>query len=214
MTTPTRATALVVSLLLVGGLAACADPVEGAAPTPTASATATATASGTPSSTAAQDIPLAGHNEVDTEFAQLMLLHHEGGVDMAGLAATNAGSPGVIDLAAAILAVQGPEIDTLTSWLDQWGEGVVDASTAAVHEGMLMDDLQHDEAMTELAWLTGPEFDARFLELMIAHHEGAVTMARTQIAGGVDDAAVELARTIVHDETVEITLMEGLLAAL
>lgn len=206
MTTPTRTTALVASLLLVGGLAACADPAQGPAPTPTSAASTGATA--------AQDIPEAGHNDADTEFAQLMLLHHQGGVDMAGLAATNAASQDVVDLASGIQAAQGPEIDTLTSWLDRWGEGRADASVAVVHESMLMDDLQHDEAMIELAGLTGPEFDARFLELMVSHHEGAVALARAEIAAGVDAQAVELARTIVRDESVEIALMEGLVAGL
>lgn len=64
--------------------------------------------------------------------------------------------------------------------------------------------------MAELAGLSGREFDQRFLELMIAHHEGAVTMAEDELADGQNPQARELAQKIIDDQQAEITEMEQL----
>ena len=200
----TRLTALAVSIALAGALAACRDP----APRPCQAARTTASA-------VAEDAPGVTHSDVDTTFAQLMTIHHEVAVEMASLAETNAGSQDVLDLAAAISAAQGPEIETMTWWLERWGED--SAALASMdgldHTGMQMDGLTQDEVMFELGGITGAEFDRRFLELMVAHHEGAVVMAQAEIDGGVNDEAIELAESIVTAQTAEIALMQGMLTA-
>lgn len=198
----TRITAAAVSLALLGALAACADP----APGPTQAATTTAPA-------VAEDAPGVTHSDVDTTFAQLMTIHHEGAVEMASLAETNAGSPTVRDLASTISAAQEPEIETMTWWLESWGEdsAALASMNGMDHTGMQMDGLAQDEVMFELGGITGAEFDQRFLELMVAHHEGAIVMAQAEIDGGVNDEAVELAESIIAAQTAEIALMQGML---
>ncbi len=66
----------------------------------------------------------AGHNDADIAFAQQMIPHHLGAVQMADLAPTRATSQGVKDLAIKIKAAQAPEIDQMTSWLKVWGADV------------------------------------------------------------------------------------------
>ncbi|GAA2008266.1 DUF305 domain-containing protein [Nakamurella flavida] len=66
------------------------------------------------------------------------------------------------------------------------------------------------EQMAELTAATGADFDARWLELMIAHHRGAVTMAGVELESGVDSDALELARTIAETQATEIGEMEQL----
>src|SRR5665647_1569471 len=58
--------------------------------------------------------------------------------------------------------------------------------TGMDHGSMEMDGLDQAEAMTELGQTTGTDFDRRFLELMIAHHTGALDMAQTQLADGTN----------------------------
>jgi uncharacterized protein (DUF305 family) len=41
--------------------------------------------------------------------------------------------------------------------------------------------------------VTGAEFDRQFLDLVIAHHQGALTVAERQLSGGVETQAQELA---------------------
>lgn len=153
------------------------------------------------------------HNDADTEFAQLMIVHHEGAVEMADLAVGQAESQDVRDLAGRISAAQGPEIEQMTSWLEAWGE---ESAPMAGHEGMdhggmEMDGMSQEEAMSHLESLSGAEFDRRFLELMIAHHRGAVEMAGTELEDGQNPQALELAQAIVDGQQAEITEMEQML---
>lgn len=78
------------------------------------------------------------------------------------------------------------------------------------HGGMDMDGMSQDEAMAELEGLSGTEFDRRFLELMVAHHEGAFEMAQTQLADGESPQALELAQQIIDDQQAEISQMEDM----
>ena len=99
------------ALLAVAPLASCAAPTQTAEPTASVS---TSAQNGGPVSSQ--------HNDADTMFAQMMIVHHEGAIEMAEAALTNAGSAEIKALAERISAAQGPEIDQMTSWLQAWGE--------------------------------------------------------------------------------------------
>ena len=64
----------------------------------------------------------------------------------------------------------------------------------------------------ELRGLTGAPAERRFLELMIAHHQGAVEMADAVLARSSNDVVVALAQSIVDSQTSEIDLMTDMLA--
>ncbi|MBC7291827.1 MAG: DUF305 domain-containing protein [Actinotalea sp.] len=155
-------------------------------------------------------------NDADTEFAQMMVIHHEGALEMAAFAAAEATTEEVRALAQRIEAAQQPEIDLMTSWLQRWDQDMPDeaAHGGMDHGGMDMDGLSQDEAMAELRGLSGADVDRRFLELMIAHHRGAVEMSETQRENGENPEAVELAGRIIDDQQAEITEMERLLGDL
>ncbi|MFD0902515.1 DUF305 domain-containing protein [Actinomadura sediminis] len=147
----------------------------------------------------------AAHNAQDVMFAQMMIPHHRQAVEMAELAATRAGSPEVRELAVQIAKAQGPEIRTMTGWLESWGE------PEAGHAGHGMDGMMSGEQMTELEGLSGAAFDRAFLEMMIEHHEGAVTMARDEQARGGFPDAKAMAGAIVRTQRAEIAKMRKLL---
>jgi uncharacterized protein (DUF305 family) len=63
------------------------------------------------------------HNDPDVTFAQMMIVHHQGAIEMADLAPARAASQQVKDLAVKIKAAQGPEIEQMTGWLQAWGVG-------------------------------------------------------------------------------------------
>ena len=69
-------------------------------------------------------------------------------------------------------------------------------------------ELASDEKLTAA---TGAAFDKQFLTMMIAHHEGAITMANEQTAKGSNPQAKALASKIVADQQAEITTMKDLL---
>ena len=69
-----------------------------------------------------------------------------------------------------------------------------------------------DEAtMTKLESLNGTEFDKLWLESMISHHQGAIEMAKAEIANGDNVDAKGLAQTIVDTQQAEIGQMKQML---
>lgn len=156
------------------------------------------------------------HNAADLAFVQGMLPHHAGALTMSQLADGRAADSRVVDLADRIETAQGPEIDTMTGWLEEWGEPLPEENTNGMHrsaEGMDMSGMSEDErAMLDSA--SGPEFDRMFLQMMIPHHQGALDMAETEIADGADADAVALARDIVGSQRAEIGEMQTLLTEL
>jgi uncharacterized protein (DUF305 family) len=72
------------------------------------------------------------------------------------------------------------------------------------------------EDLSQLELATGAPFDRRFLELMIAHHQGALAMVEGLYAagGGLEPAVDGIARGVEADQTIEITRMQELLPTL
>jgi uncharacterized protein (DUF305 family) len=212
----TRLAAVSGGLALALALAACGDGADEATSAGTTPSTevSTGTAGATAHSAEALD---ADHNDADTMFAQMMIVHHEGAIEMADLALVKADADEVRTLAERISAAQGPEIEEMTSWLETWEEETSpggDMEGMDHHGGMDMGGTDQEAAMAELESLSGVAFDRRFLELMIMHHEGAVEMARTELDDGKNPRALDLARTIILDQEMEIAEMEQMRDAL
>ena len=163
-----------------------------------------ASSSSTEEAAAAEDF-----NEADVMFAQGMIPHHEGALEMAQLAADRAESPEVKALAGRVEAAQGPEIETMTAWLEEWGEPVEgEGSGMSGMSGMSEDDMAALEAAT------GAEFDRMFLEMLAEHHRMAIDMAETEVDEGQNADAVALAEKIIADQSAEIEEIEQLLGTL
>lgn len=195
------------ALALAGALllGACGngDGTSGTATEPAPEATTTNTAA-------------AQFNDADVTFAQDMIPHHRQAVDMAEFAETRAQSPQVKELAAKIKAAQDPEIQTMTGWLEQWGEDVPeDMGDMEGHGGMDMGDdmpgMMSSEDMDKLEAAKGAEFDKMFMEMMIEHHEGAIEMAKTEQSDGKYAEAKQLALAIEKAQAAEIATMRKLL---
>lgn len=204
MTLPRRVADAALATALVAALTACS---------------ATPTTAGTQSATATTRTESAGatrHNAADAEFAQMMIVHHEGAIEMAELASSTAATDEVRALAQRIAAAQGPEIEQMSGWLDAWGEAQpADAEMGSMgHEGMDMGGLDQQAVMDELSALSGTDFDQRFLELMIEHHRGAILMAETERGAGQNTDAIQLAGVIIDAQSAEVTEMSNLLRAL
>lgn len=189
----------VLSLTLV--LTGCSD-----ASTPTDGAT---TSSEAPSSTA---------TEADEMFVTMMIPHHEQAVEMSDIVlAKDDLDPQVAELAQQIKKAQGPEIDRMLSWLEDWGvEYDPDAAGGMDHGSMgeSMDGMMSEEDMAALEEADGPTAGRLFLEQMIMHHEGAVDMAETALQDAQNPDVLELAQQVIDDQTAEIATMKDLLTQL
>jgi uncharacterized protein (DUF305 family) len=145
----------------------------------------------------------------DVMFAQTMVPHHQQAVEMADLALTRASSADVKALAAKIKAAQDPEIATMNGWLGQWGARTGSAGMSGMDHGGAGMMSQAD--LTKLSEASGAQFDRMWLTMMVAHHQGALTMAKDVLATTESAQVRTVARSIVDGQTTEIATMTGLL---
>jgi uncharacterized protein (DUF305 family) len=73
-----------------------------------------------------------------------------------------------------------------------------------------MSGMMSPQQMRGLETATGAAFDRAFLEMMVAHHTGAIEMARTELARGQSPEAKGLAREIIDAQQSEIAQMQVL----
>ncbi|MGW7043648.1 DUF305 domain-containing protein [Streptomyces avermitilis] len=176
-------------------------------------------AAGSSSSPSSSPSPSGRFNGADVTFAQQMIPHHQQAVEMAELADGRASDQDVKDLAAAIERAQDPEISTMRGWLKSWGRP--GSSTASGMPGMHhgaggtdMAGMMSDAHMKELKAARGTAFDKMFAQMMIDHHEGAITMAEDEQKSGRSADAKKLAGTVITNQTAEITKMNRILGRL
>jgi len=153
----------------------------------------------------------AEHNDADVAFAKDMVPHHEQAVEMSDMALQKAENVKVKELATRIKAAQGPEIKQMKGWLKDWGESADDMGDHSGMPGMDMNGMMTDAEMKELGAASGAAFDKLFLEGMIRHHEGAVTMSQDELAKGKFPEAKTLAQQIIDSQNAEIAEMKALL---
>jgi uncharacterized protein (DUF305 family) len=109
---------------------------------------------------------------------------------------------------------QRDEITFIERWLRARGEPLPE-----MHAGMpmsMMPGMLTPEQMERLRTARGEEFDRAFLELMIQHHEGAITMVETLFAtsgAGQDSEIFRFASDVESDQRMEIDRMSGQLQA-
>jgi uncharacterized protein (DUF305 family) len=160
------------------------------------------------------------HNAQDVTFAQQMIPHHTQAVDMAKLVPTRSTNAKIVDLASRIEKAQSPEIQQMQGWLTTWGVTSPMSSMPGMTSSMSMPGMSGgvtggmtDADMQQLAGAKGTQFDSMWLSMMIAHHQGAIDMAKTEVAQGSNAEAKSLAQKIIDGQQAEITEMQGLQTA-
>ena len=189
-----------IALVLVLALAGCGPQAAPAVPA-------------TPSPSA-----VAAPNGVDLLFAQMMVVHHAQAVQLSRILLAR---PGVrereLRIAGFIAQDQQREIDEMNAWLVAWGRPAVDPADPVVRQlhgggdaaahGMLSD------AQLDQVRAAAPAAASRlFLRQMIAHHTGAITMARSVLDDGANDYVRTLAKHIINEQAAENDAMRALLA--
>lgn len=167
-------------------------------------------------------------------FARDMQTHHQQGVELAMIVRDGTDDPDVRLLAYDIATTQAQQAGQLYGWLRQWGLSQAGAepsmtwmtrppadgsahdghAEAGTHEpGAPMPGLATRAQIEALQVASGVEAERQFLELMIAHHEGALEMAEAVLARSDDEVVVPFATSVVTSQTAEIALMTSMLAA-
>ncbi|MBB4907526.1 DUF305 domain-containing protein [Actinophytocola algeriensis] len=152
--------------------------------------------------------PDGSYNDTDVMFLQMAVPQHEQGIEMARLATERASRADVRNLAAAIEATQSDELAEMKDWLVKWNQPVAydpDPNAHKGHGGMHGSDPAVLEVLRDTP--PGPDFDARFLNLLTGHQHGAVELARMEEKEGRHPDARALAGRIVKSRTAQIQQM-------
>lgn len=143
-------------------------------------------------------------NDADLTFLQGMIPHHEEAVDMARLVPDRTDRPELNQLAENVISSQQAEIDQMEQMLTEAGAERDDAGNGGHGD---MPGMMGAEELERLASLDGIDFDLAFIDMMIAHHEGAITSAEQVIDGGANPQARQLAEGVVAEQEAEIAQM-------
>jgi uncharacterized protein (DUF305 family) len=153
----------------------------------------------------------------DVRFMQGMIHHHAQALDMTALLATRTSSDDMKKLAQRIEISQADEIKMMQRWLEVRHQEVPSEHAHHMPGAPLMPGMLTSEEMDHLAALKGAAFDRQFLEGMIKHHAGALTMVQELFAtpgAGQDSDVFAFASDVDADQRMEIDRMGAMLKEL
>jgi uncharacterized protein (DUF305 family) len=147
------------------------------------------------------------HNDTDVMYLQMMVAHHEQGLEMVRLAEKTAKRDDIKILAQAVDATQSDEVALMKSWLTEWKKPTtVDhaPSAHADHGGL---PATGPEEIAALKKAKGKAFETAFLNLFVAHQHNAVEMANLEAADGVNAEAKAFAERVKQSRSDQIKQM-------
>jgi uncharacterized protein (DUF305 family) len=163
---------------------------------------------------AAADVSKVDYIDTDIKFMQGMIGHHAQAIEMVTFIPTHTHRREMVLLGQRIDISQNDEIKMMQEWLRARGQQVPALTAMHAHGATLMPGMLTEEEMARLARANGDEFDRLFLEGMIKHHEGAITMVKELFAApgaGQDVSVFSFANDVDIDQRMEIQRMGALL---
>lgn len=160
-------------------------------------------ACGSDDTSSAGSAPNAAGNGIDRAFVADMIPHHESAVEMARIAERRGQSTFVKELAADITRTQKSEITTMKGIASRLDAAGVEAESLGIAEH----EMGMDADVSRLQ--TAKPFDRVFIDMMVPHHQGAIRMARVELAKGSNAEAKQLATDIVAAQAREIRAMNA-----
>ena len=165
----------------------------------------------------ARDLSHVQYTGADIKFMQGMIGHHAQAVEMVALVPSRTSSNDVRKLALRIDVSQQDEMTMMQGWLRERSQRLPDPHAHNMMGAALMPGMLTPEEMTRLAAAKGADFDRLFLEGMIKHHAGAITMVRELFAtdgAGQTPEIFSYASDVDADQRLEIDRMSSMLKEL
>ncbi|HEV8208977.1 MAG TPA: DUF305 domain-containing protein [Vicinamibacterales bacterium] len=165
----------------------------------------------------ASDLSQVQYTGADIKFMQGMIGHHAQAVEMVALVPQRSASDAVRKLAQRIDVSQQDEMKMMREWLQARSQQIPDPRAHHMMGTTLMPGMLTPEEMARLAAATGAEFDRLFLEGMIKHHSGAITMVHELFAtegAGQTPEIFSYASDVDADQRMEIDRMDSMLREL
>ena len=165
------------------------------------------------STTQATDLSKVQATAADVKFMQGMIGHHAQAVEMVSLIKDRTANPDMNRLGLRIQVSQDDEMSMMRTWLSERGQAI--PGPHAHHEpGGFMPGMLTSEEMAALAAAKGVEFDRLFLQGMIKHHLGAITMVEELFktpSAGQEGGIFAFASDVEADQRMEIERMGAML---
>ena len=157
-------------------------------------------------------------NAADKAFVAQMIPHHQMAVQMAQSAKQRGGHADTTKLAGDIISAQDAEIAQMRTLAKSIGVKPAAMPSGSMSEtgGMAGDAKALGLSMKEMGMSMNmamldkaKPFDRAFIDMMIPHHQGAIRMARAELAKGKDTQLKKIATGIVAAQTREIAKMNS-----
>lgn len=161
------------------------------------------------------EIEGAEYTRADVGFMQGMIHHHTQALRMTALVPGRTTDEAFRRMAQRMEISQTDEIAMMQSWLRDRDLEAPEGDPRSDEPLMMMPGMLSPEQMQRLRESTGAEFERYFLEYMIQHHEGAITMVRDlySTAGAAQESTINFfANEVDADQTIEIQRMQQMLA--
>ncbi|MBP2325130.1 uncharacterized protein (DUF305 family) [Kibdelosporangium banguiense] len=139
----------------------------------------------------------------DVFFVHRMVEHGKQATEAAKLVQGRTTNATVIKLGKAIEEATAAETPQLTALAGKWGDKPAGSSESV--PGAIKPD-----KIATLSGATGGEFTSGWLDTMIVHHRGAITIAETELAQGKDAEARALAQKVIDTRQPQLDQMQGM----
>jgi len=148
----------------------------------------------------------------DLRFIDAMIVHHQGAVEMAKEAQQKSQRPQIKKLAEDIIKAQNKEINQMKQWRQAWypkaGNKPMAHNTQMGHMMEMSSEQMNSMLMNMDLGAANAQFDLRFINAMIPHHQGAITMAQDALGKSKRPEIKQLAQEIIKAQKAEIKQMQ------
>lgn len=148
--------------------------------------------------------PNAASQPFDLQFIDTMTEHHRSAITMAKMAVEKTQNAELKTFAQKIISGQNTENAQMKDWREKWFAGkplAINMKMAGMTQSM--------PEMKKLETATGKDFDLAFLDAMIPHHAGAVTMAKEALDRAERPEIKTMANQIIKAQEAEIKRMQA-----
>ena len=162
----------------------------------------------------ASDLASIEFTEADVRFMQGMISHHAQALEMTVFVDSRTNREAMELLSRRITLSQEDEIAMMQGWLGDRNLTVTAVDAHFAPGFRLMPGMLTVDELEQLEQSDGFEFDSLFLELMIMHHEGALTMVENlldQSGSAQDSVLFAFTADITSDQSSEIDRMLSML---
>jgi uncharacterized protein (DUF305 family) len=154
----------------------------------------------------------AAFNADDVTFATNMIENYRQTTELTALVPDHSTDPELIKLASDVDAAQQPELEMMKVFLVQWDSNSDDNSGQGGNGNAVAGTID-DATMARLGSLRGQDFDTLWLQSMIGHQQGVVTMAEAETAHGTNVDAVATAKQLIGTYQGQLGRMQQLLGS-